>query len=467
MDTVSPRVTPLRRRCQYVHTYGKYVGNHCEKIQTESGFCKTHAGYANGQCNALVGQGPNKGNRCSRPCIEKENGYCRQHQTQAEISRIHAEGGTICRRHRCNNPVTTLGEHYCDTCNYAKRVERENILLCSAHIMQGPRKGDSCTNAAAKGRLYCDMHSTKEYLREYAKSIGKRVCGNGMRCNTLIPLSETLCEPCLEIRREADMKRYMERAADTTRCIDCGKRDILFASTKIGTTSRYCEDCYTKMRETEELRDRTVGIEGYKNPFLYYKRYEYDANRRGLPFALTLHEFISIVEKPCTYCGILLDMQYNGVDRQNNEIGYFLENCVSACSMCNCMKSSHSVVAFRNHCAAITLYHTEKICSESRLVWCGKNKTPYVTYKKHSADARSLAFELSEDEYYKLRLSPCYLCGHMASQDAQNGIDRIDSSVGYVAGNCAPCCVYCNRMKNAYSLLEFLEKCGRIRVHTS
>ena len=36
-----------------------------------------------------------------------------------------------------------------------------------------------------------------------------------------------------------------------------------------------------------------------------------------------------------------------------------------------------------------------------------------------------------------------------------NGIDRIDSNIGYTVNNCVPCCTICNHMKNDLTTDEF------------
>jgi hypothetical protein len=39
-----------------------------------------------------------------------------------------------------------------------------------------------------------------------------------------------------------------------------------------------------------------------------------------------------------------------------------------------------------------------------------------------------------------------------------NGIDRIDSNLGYEINNCIPCCGTCNYMKNTMTPKDFLKK---------
>jgi DNA polymerase II small subunit/DNA polymerase delta subunit B len=82
-------------------------------------------------------------------------------------------------------------------------------------------------------------------------------------------------------------------------------------------------------------------------------------------------------------------------------------------------------------------------------------KTPnarYVSYKTVSKQ-KGREFSISLQEYISMFWDKkCVYCG----DDSRGGIDRIDSSLGYVDGNMAPCCVMCNRMKNKHSVEEFI-----------
>ena len=46
-----------------------------------------------------------------------------------------------------------------------------------------------------------------------------------------------------------------------------------------------------------------------------------------------------------------------------------------------------------------------------------------------------------------------------------NGVDRLDSSIGYEKFNCAPCCFKCNRAKDTMSSEEFIDHIERIHNH--
>lgn len=87
-----------------------------------------------------------------------------------------------------------------------------------------------------------------------------------------------------------------------------------------------------------------------------YRRYSYDAKRRGKEFNLSLEVFESIIACNCQYCnqapsqiysqkaaGYKVDtVVYNGVDRVDNSIGYVPGNVVPCCASCNQSKKDRS-----------------------------------------------------------------------------------------------------------------------------
>jgi hypothetical protein len=90
-------------------------------------------------------------------------------------------------------------------------------------------------------------------------------------------------------------------------------------------------------------------------------------------------------------------------------------------------------------------------------------------YKRHAL-ARGFPFEISDGEFSALTKQPCKYCGRTEVSTeslryggdlAYNGVDRIDSSLGYVPENCAPCCKTCNVMKQRLTVDEFI---GHLRM---
>lgn len=86
-----------------------------------------------------------------------------------------------------------------------------------------------------------------------------------------------------------------------------------------------------------------------RNLFGIYQR---GAKKRNLEWHLTETEFAHLILSPCHYCmspcsnlRILFknrkhSLQYNGIDRYDNTIGYIANNCVPSCYRCNSVKSA-------------------------------------------------------------------------------------------------------------------------------
>lgn len=451
-------VTLQLERCIYIHSYGIHASEQCARRNTYGEFCISHKDYKNGKCSAILEQGVNKGKQCSRPCLE-DSKVCGKHLTFAKVSEYTLIGKVKCFTRRCTEAVDKP-KSYCLKC----KERKASVKKCKAIIAQGVRKGQQCNNSAEG--IYCEKHSEHYTLLEIAKVRNMNICGKGLRCSELIPKYKFYCDTCSEARCNAEKIRYDERTADVTRCCDCGKMPEEFATNLSGIKSRYCKDCFIKMRCVEDRRDRSVEKESITNPELNYSRYKNDAKRRDLLFELSYLQFMNIVARPCNYCGEFNELSYNGVDRQNNTIGYNISNCVPACSMCNLMKSSHEVCKFISHCKAIAEFQTIGSTEQERLVWNGTNYTTFDDYKRVNTTRRRLDFTIDEKKYITLKNSPCYLCGQKPPKDSYNGIDRVDPAIGYEETNCAPCCVYCNRMKNDYLLEKFLDKCHQIANKT-
>ena len=69
-------------------------------------------------------------------------------------------------------------------------------------------------------------------------------------------------------------------------------------------------------------------------------------------------------------------------------------------------------------------------------------------------------------DYYTANLSnkPCHYCGDVVVHSG-GGVDRIDSSVGYVEGNVVPCCPTCNVMKNEHTQEDMLNHMIKMLTH--
>jgi hypothetical protein len=78
-----------------------------------------------------------------------------------------------------------------------------------------------------------------------------------------------------------------------------------------------------------------------------------------------------------------------------------------------------------------------------------------------AAAKRNLVNELSFDDWKSLRSMPCGYCGRDAT-----GVDRIDSSIGYVSSNVTAACERCNKMKGSQSAGDWYAQIERVLKHT-
>lgn len=70
--------------------------------------------------------------------------------------------------------------------------------------------------------------------------------------------------------------------------------------------------------------------------------------------------------------------------------------------------------------------------------------------------------ELTHHEVVALLMQPCHYCGHNSIEGNINGLDRVNSSIGYTKDNVVPCCKYCNFGKNALSEQEYIAHCRKV-----
>lgn len=90
-----------------------------------------------------------------------------------------------------------------------------------------------------------------------------------------------------------------------------------------------------------------------------------------------------------------------------------------------------------------------------------------VLYKRYQSGAsrRDLEFSLTFEQFARIVKKNCAYCGIMPKAGL-TGVDRIDSSKGYIMGNCNPACKTCNISKWTLSKTEFLGMVKRIYKHS-
>lgn len=102
------------------------------------------------------------------------------------------------------------------------------------------------------------------------------------------------------------------------------------------------------------------------------------------------------------------------------------------------------------------------------------NKYATSTYHRHKSVGNAV---LTFNEWLKISVLNCFYCGkepifvspyrgrNIVKGMFMNGIDRVDSKIGYIPENCVPCCRQCNYSKHLMSLEEFKTHITRIYKH--
>lgn len=99
----------------------------------------------------------------------------------------------------------------------------------------------------------------------------------------------------------------------------------------------------------------------------------------------------------------------------------------------------------------------------------------YDVYKKR-AEKNNMDFTITKELFRHITKSNCHYCGqepnqkHLANKNSNghyiyNGIDRIDSSIGYIGSNILPCCKQCNFSKRDLSYGDFIQWLKKAHEH--
>lgn len=99
------------------------------------------------------------------------------------------------------------------------------------------------------------------------------------------------------------------------------------------------------------------------------------------------------------------------------------------------------------------------------------SKRAYNDYQRRSIK-KGFTIELTIDQFIDLASKPCHYCDSLPSNIRRkdkhtfyyNGIDRIDSSKGYLLDNVLPCCWVCNRAKGDMPYAEFIRWIDRLMI---
>lgn len=152
------------------------------------------------------------------------------------------------------------------------------------------------------------------------------------------------------------------------RCNLCGIEKIINGQALRRGTSISC-GCYAR---THNQKLAAIGAsnknkkdDNYSAIHSLYTGYKRHAKERSLVFDLTKENFVKIIQLNCYYCGSdpsnfmrpsnyyankndTGSFKYNGIDRIDNDFGYFDWNCVPCCFICNRAKNKMDFSEFKS-----------------------------------------------------------------------------------------------------------------------
>lgn len=210
---------------------------------------------------------------------------------------------------------------------------------------------------------------------------------------------------------------------------------------------------------------------------------------------ITLEEFVKLSQLNCYYCNLPpsnlrniakqkssnyddisknnteYDFTYNGLDRIDNKQKHNKNNVVPCCRKCNFMKNSMTYDLFLSKIKDIYNHFilTNKLDNLKTNFACIKNyyinlpiklssqeiklcKAPYRNYKRREG---SLSFE----DFIKISQSNCFYCNGDCLNNwhglKYNGLDRVNTELGYDINNVVAACKYCNFIKGKLPIDDF------------
>ena len=297
---------------------------------------------------------------------------------------------------------------------------------CKAIVQEGPRKGEGCQFPPSNSG-YCGRHKRNKIYDDGILE-GKKWCRFFFRgCNNIIDKGLT-CNDCINKKHDGKKKCKHEECPHHTKDTDyCKKheRDIFYIEEK-EKGFKYCDitrGCFSICDSGKKSCNECLEKERVKDKERFDKRREIHN---------ALKQVNSIV-RICVDCG----KEYEKYLTKNNHES-------KRCKVCNEIQHNQDAKRMdRNR-----NYKNEMF----------KNKERYYKEYINNALRREYEFTLIFEEFCELVDKECFYC-HYNIVEETNGIDRVDNSKGYTKENTVSCCEKCNRIKNIYHPLFFLEKC--------
>jgi hypothetical protein len=400
-------------------------------------------------------------NKTAEQCIFKrsaENEYCLKHQTYYFKQETEKLGKKVCSKYErgCRKQLNINDKQTCDEC-LAEARQYDKTLYNKKMEQPVPEGSTRCVNCT--------------HIRTNDMFIGIRgqIVDQCDYCRKLQVKYDSTDNRKARDRWEDEQKPEIK----ATRKI---YRDNHKLENKISSIHNRANQYMYNWKDYHEKKAKNARDWREKNPDKtkqYYREGKIDNDTliRGFKKAvkqriitndLTDDELINYFNDICFYCGDSpTESNKNGVDRLDSYKHYTVDNCVTACSVCNFMK----------HCLdpGVFICRVEHILTNNNIIdgFLDYNLIPdhkhvlYTSYKNR-AEKKNIVFELDYNTFDDLKNTKCYICGKEPNENHVSGIDRYDSNIGYTVENCKPCCTECNIMKNNTDYPDFIKQCRKI-----
>ena len=390
-----------------------------------------------------------------------ENTYCGLHQVCVFEDETKALGKKLCRNYVRGCRAQLDAEYECVRCPACLEKERERDKakrsVVSTEIVDGRKQCSVC----------CGFKPVEEYI-----GINNQETKTCSHCRDDFRKQNEKRDK--EHVRELDRKnsKKPERVAVKNEWVENNYEKVAlrwmnYRQCKIEENGaeaylKKCAEYAVRWRENNPEKMNEINKLSMENINYAYSDYKKCAAASRLCFELSYEQFENIVKMPCYYCRIIQDKGFNGIDRQDQQNGYTIINGVSCCRMCNFMKGAVDNITF--------LHRVEHILTHNSLIAGGKHYPDafhshigqsYIKYKL-GAKKRNYTFEITLEEYNKLILENCYICGKPSDETHKNGLDRFDNDIGYTIANVNACCGQCNYMKKDIEYDVFMYQLQKI-----
>ena len=308
----------------------------------------------------------------------------------------------------------------------SKITAKEAVILCAS---------DNCKSKRSIENTYCMKHQLCVFVDE-TTALGKKLCKQyvrGCRAQLDAEYPKSTCEECLVVEREKDRARrgYAQKTTapepNKQVCTTCCK--TLDEEQFIGHNDVQTKTC-ASCRESNRLQDMKRDKE-HRNELARIA--EQKPERKAVKQQWNENNYEKVALKSMNYRQRQIEAD---VDQYLN-------------------KNAENAKQWRdNNPEKVAINNLNKINSV---------ELQYGVYSRSARD-KNLDFNLSLTDFTTLTEQSCYYCG-IVQERGFNGIDRMNSVVGYIADNCVSCCQMCNYMKASLSVDAFLGRVEHILTH--